>query len=115
MFFREDRVAESRRRVKRSLRDLTDSADDLLRATASFGGAEMEVARDRLKQQMERAREHAGGWERSALDGYHRIADTAGTYVQQNTGKVIGVGLAIGLLAGICLMCSGSSNDRRRR
>ncbi|WP_144639495.1 YqjD family protein [Bordetella genomosp. 13] len=114
MFFREDRVSESRRRVKRSLRDLTDSADDLLRATASYGGAEMESARDRLKQQMERAREHAGVWERSAVDRYHRLADNAGTYVQENTGKVIGVGLALGLLAGIVLMCSSSGNGRRR-
>ncbi|ARP94115.1 DUF883 family protein [Bordetella genomosp. 13] len=113
MFFRteHDRTSESRLRVKRSLRDLTHGADELLRATASFGGAEMESARDRLKQQLERAREHSAGWERSAVDGYRRIAGAADGYVHQNSWKVIGIGVALGLLAGICLM---SDHSRRR-
>lgn len=39
-----------------TLRELVSGTENLLRSTASYGGAEIEAARDRLKHQLDAAR-----------------------------------------------------------
>jgi len=98
-----DRDAHSSRNLRRGLRELIDGADELLRSTAAYGGAEMEGARDRLKSQLERARSQVGGWSQGAGERYRRVADVADGYVHENSWKVAVAGIALGVLAGICL------------
>lgn len=93
----------SSRHLRRGLRDLVEGAEELLRSTAAYGGAEMEGARDRLKHQLERARSQVGGWSGRAGDRYRRAADVADGYVHENGWKVAAAGIVLGVLLGVCL------------
>ncbi|MCY1204061.1 hypothetical protein D9M72_155770 [compost metagenome] len=94
----------------RTVRELISGTEALLRSTASYGGSEIESARDRLKQQLEAAREQAKGWERAAWDRARDASHAADEYVHQNAWKSMAGAVLIGVLAGACLM-----SDHRRR
>jgi ElaB/YqjD/DUF883 family membrane-anchored ribosome-binding protein len=98
------------------LRDMFQPADNAtrtmreLRSTASYGGSEIESARDSLKHQLEAAREHAKGWERAAWDRARHASHAADEYVHENAWKSLAGAALIGVLAGVCLM-----SDHKRR
>ena len=94
----------------RTVRDLISGTEALLRSTASYGGSEIEAARDRLKQQLEAAREQASGWERLAWDRARHASHAADEYVHENAWKSIAAAVLVGVLAGVCMM-----SDHRRR
>ncbi len=94
----------------RTVRDLISGTEALLRSTASYGGSEIEAARDRLKQQLEAAREQASGWERLAWDRARHASHAADQYVHENAWKSIAAAALVGVLAGVCMM-----SDHRRR
>lgn len=99
------------------LQNLIDSAEDFLRSTASYSGAEIEAARSRVMSQLDAAREHARKHRRSRV--YRRateIAETSGRYVNEHKWQSAGVlavaaALAGGLYAG--MTWTGRSNRRR--
>jgi len=94
----------------RTVRELIAGTEALLRSTASYGGSEIEAARDRLKQQLEAAREHAKGWERAAWDRARDASQAADAYVHENAWKSLVGAALIGVVAGVCLM-----SDSKRR
>lgn len=94
----------------RTIRELISGTEALLRSTASYGGSEIEAARDGLKQQLEAAREHAKGWERAAWDRARQASHAADEYVHENAWKSLAGAALIGVLAGVCLM-----SDHKRR
>ena len=105
------RIRESKQQVKSGLHELIAGAEALLSSTASYGGSELESVRDRLKHQLEAARDQAGGWERSAVERYQRASRVADGYVHENSWKLIGVAIVLGALLGACAM---SDHGRRR-
>ena len=88
----------------RTMRELNSGTEALLRSTASYGGSEIEAARDTLKQQLEAAREHAKGWERAAWERARHASHAADEYVHENAWKSLAGAALIGVLAGVCLM-----------
>ncbi|CAB3638779.1 MULTISPECIES: ElaB/YgaM/YqjD family protein [Achromobacter] len=94
----------------RTMRELISGTEALLRSTASYGGSEIESARDSLKHQLEAAREHAKGWERAAWDRARHASHAADEYVHENAWKSLAGAALIGVLAGVCLM-----SDHKRR
>ncbi|MGY6272227.1 DUF883 family protein [Achromobacter denitrificans] len=88
----------------RTIRELIAGTEALLRSTASYGGSEIESARDRLKQQLEAAREQAKGWERVAWERAREASHAADEYVHENAWKSVAGAVVIGMLAGACLM-----------
>lgn len=94
----------------RTVRELIAGTEALLRSTASYGGSEIEAARDSLKQQLEAAREHAKGWERAAWERARHASHAADEYVHENAWKSLAGAALIGMLAGVCLMA-----DHKRR
>ncbi|MNT53703.1 hypothetical protein D3C72_1908000 [compost metagenome] len=88
----------------RTMRDLISGTEDLLRSTASYGGSEIEAARDKLKHQLEAAREQAKGWERAAWDRAREVSHATDEYVHENAWKSVAGAALIGVLAGICMM-----------
>lgn len=94
---------ESTDRMKGGLRELVAGVDDLLRSTASYGGTEIESARDRLKQQLDAAREHAHDWERSAAGRYRQVSEATDEYVHGNAWKTAGLAVILGVAIGACL------------
>lgn len=83
------------------LQNLIDSADDFLRSTASYSGAEIEAARAGVVAQLDAARQHARQHRRSRV--YRRaseIAETSGRYVSEHKWQSAGVIAAAAALAG---------------
>ncbi|EHK64455.1 DUF883 family protein [Achromobacter arsenitoxydans] len=95
----------------RTMRDLISGTEDLLRSTASYGGSEIEAARDKLKQQLDAAREQARGWERAAWDRAREVSHATDEYVHENAWKSVAAAALVGVLAGMCMM---SDHSRRR-
>ncbi|WP_368931732.1 YqjD family protein [Achromobacter xylosoxidans] len=93
-----------------TLRDLIAGTESLLRSTASYGGTEIEAARDRLKQQLDAARAEACGWEKHAWRRAREVSAATDGYVHENAWKSIAGAVLVGALAGACLM----SEARRR-
>jgi ElaB/YqjD/DUF883 family membrane-anchored ribosome-binding protein len=100
----------SKDRVASSLRDLMAGTEELLRSTASYTGEEIDIARRRLKTQLESARNMAGQWEGTAAERYRRVSAVTDEYVHENAWKSIGLAALVGLLLGACL---ASGSDRR--
>lgn len=97
-------VTESGNRVKSTLHDLISGTEDLLRSTASYGGSEIESVRDRLKRQLDSARDQVRSGERNVVDRYHQVTDVTDEYVHEHAWKTAGIALVVGLIIGACMM-----------
>ncbi|MCD0504437.1 DUF883 family protein [Bordetella petrii] len=95
---------DARDRMRGGLRELVSGVEDLLRSTASYSGAEIESTRDRLKRQLDAAREQAESWERSAVGRYRQASAATDDYVHDNAWKTAGVAIVLGIAIGACLM-----------
>jgi ElaB/YqjD/DUF883 family membrane-anchored ribosome-binding protein len=104
------RLMDKKDDVATSLRDLASGAEDLLRSTASYTGDEIEVARKRLKRQLEAARDIGDDWTQNAKERYRQASALTDEYVHENAWKSIGVAVLLGLALGACLM---AGNGRR--
>jgi len=94
---------EAGHRMKGGLRELVAGAEDLLRSTASYGGADIESTRDRLKRQLDAAREQADAWERSAVGRYRQVSSATDHYVHDHAWKTAGLAIILGVAIGACL------------
>ena len=104
------RNQESGERMKGGLRELVAGVEDLLRSTASYSGADIESTRDRLKRQLDMAREQAHEWERSAVGRYRHASAATDEYVHDHAWKTAGLAIILGVAIGACL---GSGHWRR--
>jgi ElaB/YqjD/DUF883 family membrane-anchored ribosome-binding protein len=95
-----EEIALHRARVAASLKELLAGTEDLLKSTASYTGIEIEAAREKLKVQVQNARESAGQWEKVAREKVDHASAVADTYVHENTWKSIGLAALLGLLVG---------------
>lgn len=100
----------SQQEVKASMQQLIASAEELLRTTASYSGAEIEAARGRLKQQMEVAQEQMGNYREVVRDKYHEMCERTEECVREHPWKALGVAALIGLIIGKSM---GSNESRR--
>lgn len=105
-----DDVAEKRDELASSFKDLISSADELLRSTASYSGAEIEAAREKLKLQLELARMEAGDYRRTLKEGYRAVSQATDECVHQHAWKAVFTAGIVGLLVGKCL---GSGHSGR--
>ncbi|TFL08454.1 DUF883 family protein [Pusillimonas caeni] len=96
--------------VSSSFKDLISSAEELLRSTASYSGAEIEAARGRLKNQLELARLEAGNYRHTLKESYHAVSQATDECVHEHAWKAVCIAGVIGLLLGKCL-----SSDHMRR
>jgi ElaB/YqjD/DUF883 family membrane-anchored ribosome-binding protein len=92
--------------------ELVASAEDLLRSTASYSGAEIEAARIKLKGQLDSVRERAGLAGYSFTRGVRQVSQATDGYVRDHTWSTVGAAAAVGVLAGICLMSTPRGNGR---
>lgn len=103
-------LADSRDHMKAGLGDLMTGIEDLLRSTATYSGTEIESSRDRLKRQLQAAREHTDAWDRSAVNRYRRVSSATDGYVHDHAWKTAGLAILVGIAVGACL---GASHWRR--
>ncbi|MFT0546612.1 DUF883 family protein [Allopusillimonas ginsengisoli] len=88
-------MQRSRKRLNNDLKNLMADTEDLLRATASHTGTEVEQGRMRLKRQLEAMREHTDGWRDSAIDTFHEARVGAERQVREHPMVVAGVAAGI--------------------
>lgn len=103
-------AASKREDVASSFKELINSAEELLRTTASYSGAEIEAARGRLKNQLELARMEAGSYRRMLKESYQAVSQATDECVHEHAWKAVCIAGVIGLLLGKCL-----SSDHMRR
>lgn len=97
-------VAGTSRRVQSNLRDLVDSTEDLLRATAAYSGSEVEAVRNRLQQHLESARDQLHHGEKQTVRQYRKLSRASEHYAHQRPWHVAGWAVGLGVLVGVCLM-----------
>ncbi len=107
-----EEVLAQKERVAATFRELMAGTEDLLKATASLTGSEIEEAREKLKVQLEHAREQAHEMEGVAAQKYREAARATEQYVQQNVWKSIAIAGLVGVLFGALATSGGSGRDR---
>lgn len=106
-FEQRQEVLAQRDRVATDIKALLADTEGLLKATASYTGAEVDDARAKLRVRLDQARVQAREWEDVATQKYRDAAATE-NYVQQNVWKSLG----LAALAGALLACCASSARR---
>lgn len=104
-------VLAKKGRVAATFRELLANTEELLRATASYTGSEIEEARAKLKVQVDQARVQALDAEQVAAEKYRAATAATQAYVQQNVWKSIGIAALVGAFLGT-LATSGGGRRR---
>ena len=104
-------VLAQKERVIGTFRELVASTEDLLKATASLTGSEIEEVRTKLKVQLEQARGQAHEFEGVATQKYQAAAQATEQYVQQNVWKSIAIAGLVGVFFGTLATAGGRSRD----
>jgi ElaB/YqjD/DUF883 family membrane-anchored ribosome-binding protein len=100
-----------RAHVETNVRELLSGAEELLRTTASYSGAEIEAARSRLKGQLDAVREQTDWYEQLISDNYRRVSQATDKYVRNHAWQSIGAAAALGVLLGKSLMSTTKLHD----
>ncbi|MGB3291141.1 MAG: DUF883 family protein [Burkholderiaceae bacterium] len=84
-------------------RDLIAGTEALLRSTASYTGAEIEAARENLRQQLDAAKKETWRLNRVAAEKISRASMMADEYAHDNPWRLLGAAALAGAIAGFCL------------
>lgn len=109
--FRQRDLKRAASDVTADLHDIISSAEDFLRATASYGGAEIEAARGKMKQRLDEARRHMRPSARDTMDCCVDALQRSGRYAAEHKWETIGIVAAIGVLIGGWLAMSSRDQD----
>ncbi|VCU69848.1 hypothetical protein PIGHUM_01913 [Pigmentiphaga humi] len=96
-----DDWARSKDRIAGQVRGLLDEAETLLRSSAGHAGDELAVARERLHDQLARARTIYGDAQDRASQTYREASAQADAYVHDNPWRAIGIAAAVGVVIGL--------------
>jgi len=83
------------------VRGLVDDAEAVLRSTAGHAGAELEAARARLRDQLDRAQDLFDDARRSAAQSYRQASAQTDAYVHDNPWRAVGIAIAVGVVIGL--------------
>lgn len=78
-------------------------AEDLLRGTGQQVDEGYQQARARFDSTMSVARDNLSGMEEQLMDAANAALDQADTYVREKPWQAIGIGAAVGLIAGLII------------
>lgn len=95
-------------------KELILAAEDLLRSTASYSGAEIEVARSKLKRQIQTLTEQARGGALGS-ERYAKITHTTQRYVNEHTWQSVAVIALLGIAVGAYLYGNNYAQRLSRR
>lgn len=91
-------------RVAFDMKELVASTEALLRSTASYTGAEIEEARERLRRQLETAKEEGNRWNTLAREKVQHASAVTDEYVHEHPWRLLGLVAIAGAIAGHCLL-----------
>lgn len=93
-----------------TLSKLVQSTEELLRRTASFGGAEVEAGRDKLKRHWDDASSRASDWQEAAGAGLRNFSRAADRCAHRHAWESIGIAALVGAVITACVL---TRNKRR--
>lgn len=91
-------------RVAFDMKELMAGTEALLRSTASYTGAEVEEARERLRAQLQSAKEQGQRWNGMAREKAQHAGYVADEYAHEHPWRLLAVAAAVGVIAGHCLL-----------
>jgi ElaB/YqjD/DUF883 family membrane-anchored ribosome-binding protein len=93
-----------------TLARLVQTTEELLRRSASAGGAELEAKRDSLKRHWNEVSAHTFDWQQAAGTGLRNLTRAADSCAHRHAWQSIGIAAVVGAVITACLM---SKNKRR--
>ncbi|MCK9512326.1 MAG: DUF883 domain-containing protein [Pigmentiphaga sp.] len=93
------------------LASLAKNSEELLRRTASYGGAEIEAGRDRLKRQWESVEDRAVEWRETADERLRQLARAADECAHRHPWEAIAMAAVAGAVFAACWLKRSSSRD----
>ncbi len=96
-------VSEKYADVADDFRNFVQDVDALVKATANLSGEELAIAKARLNERIAQARSAADSFGARLAERASKTAETANNYVHEKPWPVVGVGAAVGFLAGVLL------------
>ena len=88
---------------RRDLRAVLSDMDDYLRATASQTGEKIGVIRERLQEQMQKAKERLADTREVVVDKTKQAARATDDYVHDNPWRAVGIAAGVGLVIGLLI------------
>lgn len=95
--------AVSKEKLVQDLKVVIADAEELLRATASQAGEKAAVARERIQENLNRAKARLAQVEDVLLDKTKQVARATDEYVHENPWAAVGIAAGIGLLIGLLI------------
>lgn len=93
-----------------TLNKLLHATEELLRRSASVGGAEIEAKRDSLKRHWNEVSAQASDWQDAAGAGLKKFSRAADDCARRHAWESIGVAALVGAIVTACLL---TRNKRR--
>lgn len=87
--------------VSREVSDVLADAEDLIKATTSFTGADLVRIRERLAEGVAAAKQSMGEMGQAIASGARKTAATTDAYVREQPWQAIGIGAAVAFVLGI--------------
>ena len=94
---------ETTEKGRSDLRNVLSDMEDYLRATASQTGEKIGAIRERLQDQMQRAKERLADTREVVVDKTKEAARATDDYVHENPWHAVGVAAAVGLVIGLLI------------
>ena len=96
-------TAVSRDKLKGDLKTVLSDMDDYLRATASQTGEKIGEIRERLQEQMRKAKDRLADTKEIVVDKTKVAARATDEYVHDNPWRAVGIAAGVGLIIGLLI------------
>ena len=93
----------SRDRLKSDLKTVIADMEEYLRATASQTGEKIGVIRERLQEQMHKAKDRLADTREVVVDKTKVAARATDEYVHDNPWRAVGIAAGVGLIIGLLI------------
>ncbi|MBP6020274.1 MAG: DUF883 domain-containing protein [Burkholderiaceae bacterium] len=104
------KLALQKERLAFDTKELISSAEQMLRTTASYTGAEIDQARDRLRHQLTSAKDKAQDWNHSLKENVQGAATATEKCVRDRPWTFIGAAFVVGI--GLAHLLRGDKRDQ---
>lgn len=95
--------AVSKEKLVQDLKSVIADAEELLRATAGQAGEKIAVVRERMQENLNRAKVKLAQVENIVIDRTKQAAHAADQYVHENPWAAVGVAAGVGFLLGLLI------------
>lgn len=90
-------------KLMQDLRVVVTDAEELLRATAGQAGEKIAVARERIQENLNKAKARLVAAEEAVVAKTRQAATATDEYVHENPWRAVGIGAGVGLIVGMLI------------